>query len=234
MKPGQPLETGPGTEKLAVILRRITEDRNAEAARRLADAWSGRLYGLAYRILSDRQAAEDVIQDVFVALLQGKARYRGPGDPEVFLLRVTSFLALKRAQTRQRQGQREEGAAMLRSKVVSGALPALDVALRKELETEVAALLRTLGPETRAAVVLRFWHGATVRQIAKILSSRRSTVQRWIEGALATLRQPLLRKGFGAALALSLLGDLLRSMEAPQPSAPFAQALANAIDAAPT
>ena len=81
----------------ARLLKDVCSSGDAQAAARLVALYRGRLYGLAYRILSDRQAAEDVVQDLFVALIEGKAAYRGRGHPDAFLLRVTSFLAIDRA-----------------------------------------------------------------------------------------------------------------------------------------
>src|SRR5512137_1385681 len=62
-------------QDLARLLEDVSSRRTADAAARIFEAYAGRLYGLVYRILLDRQAAEDTVQDVFVALLEGKARY---------------------------------------------------------------------------------------------------------------------------------------------------------------
>ncbi len=223
----------PSRQELERLLRDISEKnisgkKDGDAARRLIDLYSRRLYGLAYRILSDRQAAEDTVQDVFLALLEGKARFQGRGHPEAFLLRVTSFLAIDQGKKNQRRKGKED-ALMEMQPAGSGTAPVLDSVLRRELEGELSGLLKELTPEVRAALALKFWQGATVREIAGILSTTRSTASRWIDGALEKLRRPLLRKGFGAGVAVSMMGDLLGKMQVPPPSPGFRGRLEQAV-----
>ena len=59
---------------LAVAIGRWREDALAEAFRRHA----GAVYGLAQRVLGDRAAAEEVVQEVFLRLWNAPDRY----DPE--------------------------------------------------------------------------------------------------------------------------------------------------------
>lgn len=229
--PRAPNPGSPGRPELTRLLEATTDAGDTQAARRLVQLYSERLYGLAYRILGDRQGAEDVVQDLFVSLLEGKARYRGKGHPDAFLLRVTTFLALDRAKGASLRRRKEEAAAMNHHhpEVPSQAPPALDVVLEKEIQEELSTLIAELSPEARAVVALRFWHGATIREIASILSSTRSTVSRWLDGALHTLRRPLVRRGFGAVVLAGTLERVVQGMEAPPPSAGFEAALSKAV-----
>jgi RNA polymerase sigma-70 factor (ECF subfamily) len=224
-------EAGDGmAPDIARLLKSVAERRDPFAAERLVNLCAGRLLGLAFRILSDREAAEDVVQDLFLGLLAGKVRYRGRGRPEAFLLRVTSCIAIDRAK-RIKTGRRKEEEAMALRGVRSGATGALDSVLEKELEAEIAGLLGTLEPEARAALALRFWGDATVRDVSRILAVSRATAHRWIEGALEKLRRPLMRKGFGAAMAVTILGKLMRGMDPPPPSPGFLESVAQALRA---
>jgi RNA polymerase sigma-70 factor (ECF subfamily) len=203
-----------------------------ESASQLFRLFGRRLYGLAFRILSDRTAAEDVVGDVFLAVLSGKARYRGTGSAVGFLLRAASSIAIDRAR-RVQMGRAKEGEAAARREAAprSGSA-ALDAVLRKELEAEMADLLRALDPEDRSALALRFWGEATIGEIASVLAAPRSTVALRIERALGRLRGPLLRKGLGASVAVSVLGEILRGMEAAPPSQGFTEAVEGAIRSA--
>ncbi len=215
-----------GSCRLARLLGRIA-DGDTAAAQDVARSYRDRCYGVAYRILGDRQSAEDVVQDVFLALLQGRARFSGRGAPEGFLMRVTTFTAIDRA--RRTRTRREKEAAMSRA---GSRQPVWDAMEKKELKIELGKLLQELDPKVRAALALRFWEGATIRQIASILASTRGTVCRLIDTGLDRLKRPLLRKGFGAGIAVSLLTDLLEGVAAPPPSAGFGETLARALKSA--
>ncbi|MEM7262296.1 MAG: sigma-70 family RNA polymerase sigma factor [Planctomycetota bacterium] len=169
--------------------------------------------GVAYRVLGDRQAAEDVVQDTFVAVLSGKARYSGRGHPDAFVLRVASFIAIDRAKSKTIRKTREEEAAM-QFETTERPTSSTDPVLRRELEAEVDALLSTLSPRARAAVTLRFWDDASVRDIAEILSTPKSTIARWIDGALARLREPLVQRGLSAVAIATLLRESFHPAEA--------------------
>ncbi len=220
----------------ALLLEKVADMHDAGAARRLAELFSGRMYALAYHILSDRQQAEDTVQDVFVALLTGRAHYRKRGEPASFLFKVTSCIAIDRARKNTRERKKEQKEVLMshaEEKSIVKQHPVLTTVLRKELKSEVETLVRGLDPKARAALMLRFWEGKKVRDIASILNTTRSSVSRLIKKTLHNLKKPLQEKGFGAAVALSLLRDFLKTMEPPPPSAGFTDHLLSQLKKIP-
>jgi RNA polymerase sigma-70 factor (ECF subfamily) len=203
---------------LARLLRDASNRRSGEAAARIFEAYAGRLHGLAFRILLDRDAAEDAVQEVFLALLGGKARYlpRPWSHPEAFLFRIASHIAMDGAS---RRGRKEVPVPERDERAESRSID--EGVLREELQAEIGGLVEALSPEERAAVALRFWGGATVREMASILSTSRSTAERWLQGSLEKLRKGLVRRGLAPAAAAALLPDLLDGMVVPGPSAAF-------------
>ena len=65
--------------ELSRLLKGVGGTGKTAAAARLAEIYSNRLYSLAYRILGDGPSAEDVVQDVYVSLMEGKASFSGRG-----------------------------------------------------------------------------------------------------------------------------------------------------------
>lgn len=207
--------------EIAELLQRLTRTGDREAAAVLSRRYGTYLYRFAYRILMDRETAEDVVQEVFVALLERRVRYtyRDHSHPAAFLLQVTRFIALDAEKTGRRRRKREVAAFVQRG--VYTQMSSEKAEERRELEEQVAEFLTRLAPEKRAALALRFWHGATVRETARILSSTRSTVQRWIEDCLDRLRLQLSKRGLLPAVTAVVLHRLLRDVFVPSPSETF-------------
>ena len=72
--------------------------RRAErpAFRELYDTYAGRLLSLCSRYTGTRAAAEDILQDSFIKIIQsfGSFRYRGPGSLYAWMSRITVNRAL--------------------------------------------------------------------------------------------------------------------------------------------
>ncbi len=70
------------------------------------DRWHSRVRVLARRLLSDPASAEDVVQEVFAALIRAMRGFRGEVDVESFILAI----AVKRARHHQRAAVRRRRA----------------------------------------------------------------------------------------------------------------------------
>ncbi len=79
---------GPGVDPLLLSL--AAGDERAFAL--LYDRFSGRMYRAAWRILGRREDAEDVVQDVFLAVVRSRRRLGDVRDLTAYL-----FAALRRA-----------------------------------------------------------------------------------------------------------------------------------------
>jgi len=83
---------------VALLGRAAERDGGALAA--LYDRHSRALYSLILRILDDRAAAEEVLQDVFVRVWTNAERYeRGLGSPAAWLIRIARGRAIDRLRT---------------------------------------------------------------------------------------------------------------------------------------
>jgi RNA polymerase sigma-70 factor (ECF subfamily) len=81
-------------------------DGRLDALAAAFDRWHGRVRVLARRLLSDPASAEDVVQEVFAALIRAMRGYRGEVDVETFILAI----AVKRARHHQRAAARRRRA----------------------------------------------------------------------------------------------------------------------------
>jgi RNA polymerase sigma-70 factor (sigma-E family) len=136
---------------------------------------------LAYLLVGDTNAAQDIAQEAFVRV---GPRLRWLRDPEKarFYLRTT-VINLCRAHWRRRERERSQQAVDQRGLVQPDHGPRVDQ--RDEI---VAALLK-LPLRQRSALVLRFYEDLTEHQTAEILGCPVGTVKSSVSRALQTLRE---------------------------------------------
>jgi len=97
-----PQAEGPAESAIVDGLR----DGRLDALAAAFDRWHVRVRVLARRLLSDPASAEDVVQDVFAALLRAMRGFRGEVDVEMFILAI----AVKQSRRHQRSAARRRGA----------------------------------------------------------------------------------------------------------------------------
>ena len=149
-------------------------------------AHAGALRALAKRILGDAEAAEDVVQETWVAALE-----RPPARRERisgWLGAVARTLAWKRLRSEERRRTREETAA--RPIRVD---PAAETAARRQALRRMTDAVLELAEPYQTVVLLRFFDGLPPRTIAAQLGVPVATVKSRIARGLALLRERLER-----------------------------------------
>jgi RNA polymerase sigma-70 factor (ECF subfamily) len=138
---------------------------------RLFDAHHERLFRLARRLSSDREEAQDLVQEAFLrAARQPGAVPEGEKPEEAWLVRTLVNLCRDRFR---RLGVRRQAAESLRREAVSHHPEDAAVA-----RATVQAALARLSPRRRAVVVLHELEGVAVREVARLLGVAEVTV-RW-------------------------------------------------------
>jgi RNA polymerase sigma factor (sigma-70 family) len=165
------------------------------------------IFALALRSL-DRASAEEIVQDVFVALWRNAARF----DPERGSVRGwLSVIAQRRisnelrGQSRRPRLEAQDAGGGLEVAADPGPGPA-GLAWQEYRRTAVRSALETLPREQRQALGLAFLEELSHEQVAELLGLRLGTAKSRIRAALAKLRAPL--APLVAVLALLLLGGL--------------------------
>ena len=146
-------------------------------------------YRLAYRIIGDTQFAEDIVQQVFLALWHGSGYTAQRGALSTWLLGVThhkSVDLIRREQRRRTRGL-EENAADL-----ADIEPGPDDVAWESLRAErTRAALRTLSSDHREVLLLAYYGGYTQSEIAQITQVPLGTVKSRTLHALRRLRTQL-------------------------------------------
>ena len=171
-----------------VLIERLSR-RDESALADLYDRYAGFVYALALRTLADRQAAEDVTQDVFVALWEHPERLQpGRGSLRGFLGTVTHRRAVDIIRREEARKRREEKVGN------DGATDTIDlteVVIRSDTSGKVRSALDSLPEAQRRALELAYFHGHTYRQVAVVLGIPEGTAKSRMRLALARIAEIL-------------------------------------------
>ena len=159
----------------AELLARV--DAGDEAALAAVYArYGSACYGLARRILDDVQLAEDVVQQVFLALWQKQGYDPARGAVSTWLLSITHHKSVDmlRRESRRRTKLLDEQVLFERELDAPG--PADQTWTRIRAESTRAAL-RQLSAEHREVLLLAYYGGYTQREIAEMTGIPLGTVK---------------------------------------------------------
>lgn len=140
------------------------------------------------RLLGSAEVAEDVVQDVFVAIWQRGLPTECEANPRPYLFRAArngAISQVRRERTRERW-RAEAGRAT--SDANDSAAARLEV---EELDAAIARAVDALPARCRMVFTLHRQHGLTYAEIAEVMGISRKTVENQMSRALAVLRQRL-------------------------------------------
>jgi RNA polymerase sigma-70 factor (ECF subfamily) len=128
------------------------------------------------------ETPEDVVQEAFLALVRQAVL---PENLVAWLYRVVRNGALSASRSSGRRSKREAA-------VAHAAEPWFEPREGERLDAaEATRALEHLPIEQRETIVARLWGGLSFDEIAALSGSPKSTVHRWYERGLATLRERL-------------------------------------------
>jgi len=173
----------------AALIARVNAGDEA-AIEALYARYGGSCFGLARRILDDAQLAEDVVQQVFLALWKGTGYDPKRGAVSTWLMSMTHHKAvdsLRRESTRRKRLAGEQALLELQA---LGPGPEDEAWLRLRAERTRDAL-RLLPAEHREVLLLAYYGGYTQREIADLTGLPLGTVKSRTLAAMRRLREEL-------------------------------------------
>jgi RNA polymerase sigma-70 factor (ECF subfamily) len=140
------------------------------------------LYRFAYRMTGSAAAAEDVVQDCFLALWRNPAAYDpGRGTLRAFLLGVTRNLLLKRWRRERPHDDPGDDTRLC---------PPADLEVRERAEA-VAHAVQSLPPLQREAVILAEFEDMPLEEIARATGAELAAVKSRLHRGRQNLRRCL-------------------------------------------
>lgn len=158
-----------------------------DAFNQLFSAWYARLANHALRLVGDRDTAEDVVQDVLVAVWQRRADL-----PEAAKMAAYLHTSVRNRALNQLRKARPSRHLALATELETAGPPSIDIELADE---ELAGFLREalsdLSPRTREVFLLSREQLLTYNEIAAELQISVKTVETLMGRALTALRASL-------------------------------------------
>ncbi len=147
---------------------------------------SGFVFNVAFRVVSNRQDAEEVTQEVFLTLYRRLKDFRFESALKTWVYRMTVNHAINYGRKASRGKNRS---LSYDDEIGAAAAPGV---IEKEIEKEytntvVGKLLGAIPPEQRACVVLRGMEGLSYKQISEILKININTVRTRLRRARETM-----------------------------------------------
>jgi RNA polymerase sigma-70 factor (ECF subfamily) len=185
------------TDQEIVALARGGEEA---AYRELVRRYERPLFSLLYRMVRDRELAEDLAQETFVKALNAIESYRPEYKFSSWIFKIANNAAIDHLRRRELDTLSLEGSphAETPEAIEATALQIgdrqespLDEVEARELGGEIEAAISKLRPEYRSCILLRHVEGRAYEEIAEILGLPLGTVKTYIHRARNELRRQL-------------------------------------------
>jgi RNA polymerase sigma-70 factor (ECF subfamily) len=179
----------------ALLARLATGDRTALVP--LYDQYSGPVFALALRIIADRVAAEDLLQEVFVRVWQRADTYQvGRGRPLTWVLGIAHNLAIDEVRRRGRRPQVSEEREADKVDDLLAGLPSPEAgpeeqAWEHQRRQQIGTALLQLPPAQRVIIELAYFEGYTQSQMAEHLGEPLGTIKTRLRLGIQKLRELL-------------------------------------------
>ncbi len=184
----------------------------------LADAYSSKIYQLAFRYLRSKEDAEEVTQDVLYKVYRNVGAFRGDSALSSWMYRITFNAAMSRLRTaRYQRSQDEERRAASADGDEIGARRPADIAdwsdmadervLRSQLRRRVFGAILALPAIYRAPVVLRDIQGMSTEEASARLRVKDQTLKSRLHRGRLILRKQLADFAGGLTLHRPVYGS---------------------------
>ncbi|HEX2610970.1 MAG TPA: sigma-70 family RNA polymerase sigma factor [Gemmatimonadales bacterium] len=185
------------TDQDVVLRARSGQDA---AYRELIRRYERPVFALLFRMVRDRELAEDLAQETFVKALNAIESYRPEFKFSSWIFKIANNAAIDHLRRRELDTLSLDGSphaetpeAMQATALQIGARQEspLDTVEAKELGSAIEAAIGSLRPEYRSCILLRHVEGRAYEEIAEMLNLPLGTVKTYIHRARNELRQSL-------------------------------------------
>ena len=191
------VELASATDQEVVVLARHGQEA---AYRELVRRYERPVFSLVYRMVRDRELAEDLAQETFVKALNAIESYRPEFKFSSWIFKIANNAAIDQLRRRELDTLSLDGSphAETPEAIEATALQigdrqetALEEVEARELGGEIEVAIARLRPEYRSCILLRHVEGRPYEEIAEILGLPLGTVKTYIHRARNELRLSL-------------------------------------------
>jgi RNA polymerase sigma-70 factor (ECF subfamily) len=172
-------------------LMHLVRQGEARAFEVIFDRHAGPSFSLAYRMCGRRALAEEVVQEAFLSLWRGSARYdRLRGSVRTWVLAAVRNRAIDALRRGAVSDRRDAEARQVANSVVASQLTDAEVVRREEAH-ELRSALGELPADQRTVIELAYFGGFTHTEIAEMLALPIGTVKGRMRLGLSKMRLAL-------------------------------------------
>jgi RNA polymerase sigma-70 factor (ECF subfamily) len=173
------------------------QDGDEAAFRELIRRYQRPVFSIIYRMVRDRELAEDLAQETFLKVLNAIDSYRPEHKFSSWIFKIANNAAIDHLRRRDLETLSLEGApdAVTTERREATALQVrdrtespLEELEARELGSQIEQAIARLRPEYRACILLRHVEGRAYEEIADVLGLPLGTVKTYIHRARAELR----------------------------------------------
>ena len=189
-----PSDLRSATDQEVVAIARRKDDA---ACRELVRRYERPIFSLIYRMVRNRELAEDLAQETFIKALNALESYRPEYKFSSWLFKIANNAAIDHLRKRELDTLSLEGSPHADTpqlveatalQIGEKAETALEAVEHKELGGEIERAIAKLRPEYRTCILLRHVEGRAYEEIAEILNLPLGTVKTYIHRARNELR----------------------------------------------
>lgn len=178
----------------------LAQEGREAAFRELVRRYERPVFSLIFRMVRDRETAEDLAQDSFIKVLNHIDRYRPEFKLSSWLFKIANNVAIDHLRRRQLDTVSLDGSphAATQAEVEATSIEiaarqetALDELEARELGGAIERAISSLRPEYRSCILLRHVEGRSYEEIAATLDLPLGTVKTYIHRARHQLREAL-------------------------------------------
>jgi RNA polymerase sigma-70 factor (ECF subfamily) len=183
----------------ADLVARALEGRE-DAYRELIRRYERPVFSLVYRMVRDREQAEDLAQETFIKVLNNIEKYSPEFKFSSWILKIANNLAIDALRRRKLDTISIDGAANASSaaeveatsiQLADDSENALDELANRELGSAIEIAIGRLRPMYRSCILMRHVDGRSYEEIAQLLDLPLGTVKTYIHRARHELRTAL-------------------------------------------
>ncbi|CAM4015962.1 RNA polymerase sigma factor SigW [Cohnella lubricantis] len=180
-------------------LARLARKGDQRAFAEIVDLYKDKLYHLAYRMMNNRQEAEDIVQECFLRVYKHLDRYDENQKFSTWIYRIATNLCIDRLRKRKptysldaESSEHEglDGYAMMPS---DDRTPESEMLL-SETQRIIREAIETLPPKYKSVIVLRYLQDMSLQEISEVMGMPVTTVKTRVHRGREYMRKKLENK----------------------------------------
>ncbi|HVB65805.1 MAG TPA: sigma-70 family RNA polymerase sigma factor [Nitrolancea sp.] len=174
------------------LIERIRQDRDQPAMAELYDRYARPVYSLAFHVLREQRAAEDVVQDVFLGFWNRPFTYvdaRGTFGPWILRVARNRSIDVLRKRSRERSPGDDEYASLFEERIIDPEPEPGDQVWTQAVAQQVRTAMLELNEAQRQVIELAYFYGMTQSEMADHLSIPLGTIKTRVRTALRRLSE---------------------------------------------